>query len=113
LKLFLERSPKEMKKFVIATGGKQYLVSEGDTIEVESLATTNKTVQLETLLVIDGDKVSVGKPGLKDFKLTAEVIEAEIRADKVTSIRYKSKKRVHTVHGHRQHLTKIKINKTN
>lgn len=97
-----------MKKAVIQTGGKQYLVSEGELVDVELLV-ADKKVTFEPLLVIDGDKVAVGNPAVAAAKVTAEVIEQDIQADKVTSIRYKAKKRVHTVRGHRQHHTKLKI----
>lgn len=98
-----------MKKAVILTGGKQYVVSEGETLEVDSL-TSEKALTFEPLLVIDGEKISVGTPTVAGAKVTAEVV-AQTRADKVTAIRYKAKKRVKKVRGHRQHLTQIKINK--
>ena len=98
-----------MKKAVIATGGKQYIVSEGETIVIEKLKDADKTVSFDALLVIDGDKATVGAPTVKDAKVTATVVEAESKADKVTAIRYKAKKRVHTLHGHRQVQTVVKI----
>jgi large subunit ribosomal protein L21 len=99
-----------MKKAVIQTGGKQYLVSEGETLEVELLKDAGKaSVFFDALLVIDGDKVSVGAPLVDKAKVTADVVEADVQADKVTSIRYKAKKRVRTVRGHRQHHTVLKI----
>lgn len=100
-----------MKKAVIATGGKQYLVAEGETIEVELLKDTAKTAEFVPLLVIDGDKVTVGTPEVAGAKVVAEIVEADKQADKVTAIRYKAKKRVHKVHGHRQHQTHVKITK--
>lgn len=100
-----------MKKAVIQTGGKQYLVSEGDTINVELLKANGKTADFEALLVIDGESVSVGAPVVAKAKVTAEIVEADKQADKVTSIRYKAKKRVRTVRGHRQHQTILKITK--
>lgn len=100
-----------MKKAIISTGGKQYLVTEGETLDVELIKQTDKNLELETLLVIDGDKISIGKPALSDIKVKAEIIESDIKAEKVTAIRYKAKKRVHKVHGHRQHHTTLKINK--
>ena len=99
-----------MKKAVIATGGKQYIVAEGDVINVELLS-ADKKVEFEPLLVIDGDKTSVGTPVVSGAKVTAEVVEQEVKADKVMAIRYKAKKRVHTVRGHRQKHTQIKISK--
>ncbi len=100
-----------MKKAVIATGGKQYLVAEGETLELELLKAEGKTASFTPLLVIDGDKVSVGTPEVSGAKVTAEIVEADIKADKVTAIRYKAKKRVHKVRGHRQHHTVVKITK--
>ncbi len=100
-----------MKKAVIATGGKQYLVSEGEKLDVELLKGDDKIVSFEALLVIDGDNVSIGTPIVEKTKVTAEVVEADVKADKVTAIRYKAKKRVHKVHGHRQRHTTIKVTK--
>jgi large subunit ribosomal protein L21 len=100
-----------MKKAVIATGGKQYLVTEGENVEVELLAADGKSVTFEPLLVIDGDNVQVGTPTVAKAKVTAEVVENDEKADKVTSIRYKAKKRVHKVRGHRQRHSVIKITK--
>lgn len=100
-----------MKKAVIFTGGKQYLVAEGEIIKVELVKAEGSSVSFEPLLVIDGDKVSVGAPTVAKASVTADVINADQQADKVTSIRYKAKKRVHTVRGHRQHQTVLKITK--
>ena len=98
-----------MKKAVIVSGGKQYLVSEKDEIGVELLKSDKKTVSFEPLLVIDGDKSTVGSPVVAGVKVSATIVSEDDQQDKVTSIRYKSKKRVHTVKGHRQRLTTIKI----
>jgi large subunit ribosomal protein L21 len=100
-----------MKKAVIATGGKQYLVSEGQTIEVELLKSDAKSHDFDALLVVDGKDVTVGAPTVTKVKVAAEVVEADIQTDKVTSIRYKAKKRVHTIRGHRQRVTTLKITK--
>lgn len=100
-----------MKKAVIATGGKQYLVTEGETIEVELLHAEGKSVTFEPLMVIDGDKVAVGTPTVAKAQVTAEIVADEVKADKVVAIRYKAKKRVHKVHGHRQRHTAIKVTK--
>jgi len=99
-----------MKKAVISTGGKQYLVSEGEELEVERLAEA-KNVTFEPLLVIDGEKTTIGTPQVTGVKVTANVLEQTVKAPKVTAIRYKAKKRVHKVRGHRQKLTRIKIAK--
>lgn len=100
-----------MKKAVIATGGKQYVVAEGETLEVELLKTDKKTVTFPALLVIDGDKTTVGTPEVSGASVSADIVEADIQSDKVTSIRYKAKKRVNTKRGHRQRYTVLKIKK--
>ena len=100
-----------MKKAVIAAGGKQYIVAENEIIEVELLKADGKSVSFEPLLVIDGEKIQVGTPLVAGAKVTADVVEQDVQADKVMAIRYKAKKRVHKVHGHRQHHTKLKITK--
>lgn len=97
-----------MKKAVISTGGKQYIVAEGDVIDVELLS-DKKTVEFEPLLVIDGSKTVVGKPTVKGASVSANVEESVVKQDKVVSIRYKAKKRVNKVKGHRQKQTRIKI----
>jgi large subunit ribosomal protein L21 len=100
-----------MKKAVIATGGKQYLVAEGETILVELLDKEAKTAEFEPLLVIDEKTTHIGQPFVKGAKVVAEIVESEVKADKVIAIRYKPKKRVRKVRGHRQKHTEIKINK--
>jgi large subunit ribosomal protein L21 len=99
-----------MKKAVIATGGHQYVVKEGETLEVELLK-ADKKAEFEALLVIDDGKTTVGTPVVSGVKVVAEVLDPDFKAEKVTAIRYKAKKRVKKVHGHRQHLTQIKITK--
>jgi large subunit ribosomal protein L21 len=99
-----------MKKAVITTGGKQYLVSEGETLSVELLP-EGKSTQFEALLVIDGDKTTVGTPTVEGVKVTADILDQNVKSEKVTAIRYKAKKRVRKVRGHRQQLTSIKIAK--
>ncbi len=98
-----------MKKAVIATGGKQYVVAEGEEITIERLKTDGTTVTFDALLVVDGDKTTVGTPLVKGVSVTATVVDAEARGDKTLAIRYKAKKRVHKVQGHRQDHTVIKI----
>jgi large subunit ribosomal protein L21 len=100
-----------MKKAVIQTGGKQYLVAEGETIQVERLKDAQTAVSFEPLMLIDGDATQVGTPIVAKVTVNAQVVEADVQADKVTAIRYKAKKRVHKVRGHRQHQTVLKITK--
>jgi large subunit ribosomal protein L21 len=100
---------KTAKKAVISTGGHQYLVAEGDELEVELLNPAQQNTAFEALLVISGDSVSVGTPTVAGAKVTADILEQSVKGDKVVAIRYKSKKRVRKVRGHRQKHTRIKI----
>jgi large subunit ribosomal protein L21 len=100
---------KTAKKAVILSGGHQYLVSEGDELEVELLEPAQQNTAFEALLVINGDSVSVGTPTVAGAKVTADILEQSVKGDKVVAIRYKAKKRVRKVRGHRQRHTRIKI----
>ena len=98
-----------MKKAVILVGGKQYLVEEKETLRVDLLPAGTKELELDALLVIDGDKTTVGTPEVKGVKVSAKVVEEKVAGDKVRVIRYHSKKRVHKETGHRQKYSLIEI----
>lgn len=106
-------SVKSGKKAVIATGGHQHLVSEGQTLEIELLDPnlSQKNTVFEALMVIDGDTISVGTPTVTGVKVSADIVEQSVKDDKVVAIRYKAKKRVRKVRGHRQKHTVIRITK--
>ncbi|MDO5451914.1 MAG: 50S ribosomal protein L21, partial [Candidatus Saccharibacteria bacterium] len=70
-----------------------------------------KELELDALLVIDGDKTTVGTPTVKGVKVSAKVVTSEVKGDKVRVIRYKAKKRVHKETGHRQRYSEIEITK--
>ena len=96
-------------KAVVKIGGKQYLVAEKETLLVDLLPEGTKELTLDALLVIDGDKTTVGAPLVKGVTVKAKVVDEKVAGDKVRVIRYKSKKRVNTQTGHRQKYTKIEI----
>lgn len=98
-----------MKKAVVLVSGKQYLVSEKETLRVDLLPEGTKELELGALLVIDGDKTSVGTPEVKGVKVLAKVVEEKVAGEKIRVIRYHSKKRVHKENGHRQKYTLIEI----
>ena len=98
-----------MKQAVIKTGGRQYLVAEGDEITVNLIPDAKKSVSFDALMIVEGKDSKVGTPLVDGVKVTADVTIADEQADKVTAIRYKSKKRVHEVRGHRQRQTTLKI----
>ena len=95
---------------IIATGGKQYVVSDGTVLTVEKLPETKggKVSFDEVLLVDDGSEVHVGAPHIKGAKVSAELVE-EGRDKKVTVIHYRAKSRYFKKRGHRQHFSKVKI----
>ncbi len=98
-----------MKKAVIKVGGKQYIVAEKETLRVDLLPEGTKDLALDALLVIDGDKATVGTPTVKGVKVSAKVVEEKVAGEKLRVIRYKSKKRVHKEIGHRQKYSVIEI----
>lgn len=98
-----------MKKAVILVGGKQYLVTEKETLRVDLLPAGTKELETDALLYIDGDDVRVGTPTVKGVKVSAKVVTPEVKGDKVRVIRYKAKKRVHKENGHRQKYSEIAI----
>lgn len=99
------------KTAVIQTGGKQYLVGEGESLKVEKLKGAQKDGAIDfndVLLTIDGDSVKIGNPTIAGAKVTAKV-EEEGRSKKITVLKYKSKTRYRVKKGHRQNYSKIKI----
>ena len=95
---------------VIATGGKQYKVTQGETLRVEKLdGEEGSTVKLDNVLMVaDGDKIQVGEPTLDKASVTAK-IKAHGRADKVEIIKFRRRKHYRKQMGHRQHHTEIEI----
>ena len=96
-------------KAVVKVGGKQYLVAEKETLMVDLLPEGTKELDLDALLVIDGDKTTVGAPLVKGVKVKAKVVDEKVAGEKIRVIRYKSKKRVNTQTGHRQKYSRIEI----
>ena len=94
---------------VITSGGKQYIVEKDQTLELELLGDTKK-FELEALLLIDGDKISVGAPFVEGIKVLAEVVE-EVKGEKIKILKFKAKKRIKRLTGHRQHYSLVKITK--
>lgn len=100
-----------MQKAVITTGGKQFLVSVGDTIKAEKIATTEKSLNItEVLAVFDGKKYSFGTPFVKDASVEVEVVK-EFKENKVMVLKFKSKSRYRRRNGHRQPKTLLKVTK--
>lgn len=97
---------------VVATGGKQYKVSEGDVIYVEKLeAEVDSTIELDKVLMVNKDEgLVVGKPVVEGAKVKAKVLK-QGKAKKIIVFKYKPKKDYRRKQGHRQPYTKLQIEK--
>ena len=95
---------------VIATGGKQYRVTKGETLRVEKLdGEEGSNVELDgVIMVADGDKISVGTPNLKKGSVTA-TIKSHGRGKKIEIIKFRRRKHSRTQAGHRQSYTEIEV----
>jgi large subunit ribosomal protein L21 len=95
---------------VIKTGGKQYRISEGDTLRVEKIdAEEGAAVEFDNILMVaDGDKVSIGTPYVDGGKVTAKVTNHG-RHDKIEIIKFKRRKHHDKQMGHRQYYTELEI----
>ncbi len=96
-------------KAVIKVGGKQYIVAEKQTLLVDRLADDTKTLDLEPLMMFDDKTATVGTPVVAGAKVKANVVEGEVKGDKIQIMKFKAKKRVKTLTGHRQKYSKIEI----
>ena len=98
---------------IIATGGKQYKVEEGQTIRVEKLGVeTGSKFTFDQVLLVGGDDVKVGEPTVDGASVEATVV-GDGKAKKVIVYKYKRKTGYHKKNGHRQQYTEVKIDKIN
>jgi len=99
---------------VIKTGGKQYRVQPGETVQVEKLdVEVGKTVEFdEVLLVADGEHVRLGTPHVAGAKVVAEVVD-QGRDKKILVYKYRRRKAWHRKQGHRQPFTALKVTEIN
>lgn len=96
---------------IIATGGKQYRVSEGDVIYTEKIdAQVDSTVSFDVLLMGNDGDVKIGTPVVEGVKVEGKVV-GQIRGEKIVVYKYKSKKNYRRKQGHRQPYTKVEITK--
>ena len=99
---------------IIRTGGRQFRVAEGDTLDVDLLdVEPGKTATFgDVLLFTDGKDVTHGSPLVSGAKVTAEVLEQR-KDKKVVAFKYKRRKGYHRTVGHRRKLTRVKIKSIN
>ena len=97
---------------IIATGGKQYKVSEGDIIDIEKIEGENGTeVTFDKVICIGGDTMKVGED-VAAATVTGTVMD-QVKGKKVVVYHYKRKTGYHKKNGHRQLYTRVKIDKIN
>ena len=99
---------------VLETGGKQYRVTAGDTLEVERLAVdAGQTFTFDQVLLVNHDgKISIGVPTVAQASVLADVVEHK-RGEKKLTFKMKRRKGYHKTIGHRQELTVVKIKEIN
>lgn len=105
------RHETEEKKMyaIIRTGGKQYRVSEGDTLRVEKVeGDVGASIEFADVLMVGGEKVSIGKPLVSGAKVSAE-ITAQDRSKRIIVFKMKRRKNYRRKRGHRQPYTELKI----
>src|SRR5258705_4775028 len=109
-RLFLPRDKQTMAYAIIKTGGRQFRVAEGDTLDVDLLEVEpGKTASFgDVLLFADGKDVTHGNPVIAGAKVTADVLEQR-KDKKVIAFKYKRRKGYHRTVGHRRKLTRVKI----
>lgn len=99
---------------VIETGGKQYLVKDGDALKIEKLdAAVGDNVVFDKVLLLaeeDGSKVQIGTPYIEGASIEAAV-ELQGRSKKIRVVKYKRKVRYTRTRGHRQAFSKVKVSK--
>ena len=94
---------------IVRSGGRQHKVAVGDVVEIDKVSgQVGSSVQLQALLVVDGDKVTSDKSVLDKASITAEVV-AETKGPKIRIVKYKNKTGYKKRQGHRQELTRVKI----
>ena len=94
---------------IIATGGKQYRVSEGDVIYIEKIdAQVDSTVSFDVLLMGNDGDVKIGTPVVEGVKVEGKVV-GQIRGEKIVVYKYKAKKNERKKQGHRQPYTKVQV----
>ncbi|HHP7233035.1 MAG TPA: 50S ribosomal protein L21 [Desulfobacterales bacterium] len=95
---------------VVATGGKQYRVEEGDVVRIEKIpGEIGESVSFDRVLMIsDGDNVTIGQPVVENAAVDGRIVEQD-RAKKVLVFKYKRRKRFRRKQGHRQYYTAVRI----
>ena len=94
---------------IVRSGGRQQKVAVGDVVEIDKVADeVGTTVELQPLLLVDGEQVTSAQDALGKAKVTAEVL-GEAKGPKIRIVKYKNKTGYRKRQGHRQHYTQVKV----
>ncbi len=97
---------------IVEIAGKQYKFSEGDILNVDKLNIDgNEATFDKVLLLVKDNDIKVGTPVLNNVKITAEILDKEVKGDKIIVFKFKRRKNFRRKKGHRQKFTKVKIKK--
>lgn len=98
---------------IIAAGGRQYRVSQGDVIYIDKVdQEADSTISFDVLMIGGEDEIKVGNPVIEGAKVEGKVL-GQVKGDKIMIYKYKSKKNYHRRAGHRQPYTKVEITAIN
>lgn len=99
---------------IIATGGKQYKVTEGKSLKIEKLtAEVGSQVEFDqVLMLVDDEKIEIGTPYLANIKIVGEVVE-QGRGEKIHILKFRRRKHYMRHQGHRQDFTEVKVKTIN
>jgi large subunit ribosomal protein L21 len=98
---------------IIAAGGKQYRVSQGDVIYIDKVdQEADSAISFDVLMISADDGIKVGNPVLDGAKVEGKVV-SQVKGEKIRIYKYKSKKNYHRRAGHRQPYTKVEITAIN
>lgn len=94
---------------VIATGGKQYKVAQGDLVKIEKIdGAVGDSIEFDQVLMVGGDDVKIGTPLVASAKVKAQIVE-QGKAKKIRVFHMRRRKTYRKTYGHRQPLTRLKI----
>jgi large subunit ribosomal protein L21 len=98
---------------IIASGGKQYKVTEGETVKLEKLDNESSAVEFDKVLLLkNGETTTIGTPYVPGAKVSGEIVE-QGRGDKIRIVKFRRRKHYLKQTGHRQDFTAVKIIKIN
>ena len=97
---------------IVEIAGKQYKITEGATIDVDLLHTEDKDLNFDrVLLLVSDNDIKVGSPTVENVQITAEILDREIKGDKIVVFKWKRRKNYRRKRGHKQKYSRLAIKK--